>query len=359
MYTKKRLYLLAVTLCVVTLLIFGCATPTPTQAPTQAPTPTPTQTPVELKLAFHATTGNALADSIEWWASEVEKRTNGMVKTKIYYGGSLVGATEMLDAARMGTADLATIINVYFLDAIGLSLYYDPVPFEPTHCVDFVEPSWKLFDEFPEMGQQFLNANQRMVSIMMSSNVDIISKQPMKGIGDFKGKKIRAWGSYLPKWFSAVGAVPVSMPAVDVYDALAKGTVDAAPAGLETIYRYKWQESAKNLLSWGRGAGPYYNLTINLSTWEKLTPNTQQVMLEVGREATLRQAKGMDAEVSTAMEEMKKAGVTFVDFPASDKAQWKSMPACQETMDSWVKTMEDKGLPGRKVMDRFLKLINW
>ena len=63
-----------------------------------------------------------------------------------------------------------------------------------------------------------------------------------------KGKKVRSFGADIPKGFSAVGAVPVTVAPTGVYEALQHGTLDYSFINAGNIQQYKlWERSARTI----------------------------------------------------------------------------------------------------------------
>ena len=65
--------------------------------------------PLALKIASARPNSDVQLKSIEWWASEVEKRTNGEVEFSFFWSGSLTKAGEELEAVRSGPLQFSPV----------------------------------------------------------------------------------------------------------------------------------------------------------------------------------------------------------------------------------------------------------
>src|SRR5690625_5723612 len=58
---------------------------------------------------------------------------------------------------------------------------------------------------------------------MATDSYDVFSREPIRSVEDFKGKKVRINGKSERPFVEALGAVPVSIPVEDIYEAFDKG----------------------------------------------------------------------------------------------------------------------------------------
>jgi len=102
-------------------------------------------------------------------------------------------------------------------------------------------------------------------------------KQPVRGIADLKGRKIRVAGPSQGDFLNALGAQPVAIAFGEVYTALERGTVDCAVTGTGTGNAQKWYEVAGHLYtlvaSWGISG-----YMVNLAWWNKLDPAVRKFL---------------------------------------------------------------------------------
>lgn len=99
------------------------------------------------------------------------------------------------------------------------------------------------------------------------------------GLGDLKGKKIRASGRMTGKLLEALGAESVNVGFGEVPGALQRGVVDCAVTGAGSGYSAGWWEVSTHLLPIPLGGWDPVVTAINLDKWNSLSA-AEQTMLE-------------------------------------------------------------------------------
>jgi TRAP-type C4-dicarboxylate transport system substrate-binding protein len=176
-------------------------------------------------------------------------------------------------------------------------------------------------------------------------------------IADLKGKKARSFGADIPKAFTAIGAVPVTVPPVGVYEALKTGNLDYSFINPGNIQSLKLNEVAKN------HCGPVmaisgHNITISKRTWARLPADIQKIFLEEGK-ATQQAYMNWVTEFETkAVANLRAQGGNVVPISAPELAKWRA--AAPDFLAEWEKATAaatgDAETP-RKVAARWRELI--
>lgn len=155
---------------------------------------------------------------------------------------------------------------------------------------------------------------------------------------------MRCVGSVYPAVLKAAGAVPVTMPSGEAYDALSKGVVQGTLGAPETTNKYKWYETCKN---WTRLANLYgfmisYGLTVNLDVWGKLPADAKKVMVDVGNELTKQYPVWLTEAEKTWQKGFENAGMKFYDLPVAEQEALKAKVA-RTAYENYVKLVEGLG----------------
>lgn len=320
-----------------------------------APKPSLPGNPLVLKVAIYSGPPEANTWTLAnvWIMREVEKRSQGRIKFEYYYNGSLVPAKEVATGLKTGVADLAflnqsyapgklPLMNVTTLPVTG-QYYY-------SSCMALAE-----LTETPELKAEFDMNNIRYLSPLAVSSYGIWSRFPVRTIKDLKGKKIVATGEH-SRVAKAIGAVPVSIVATEIYTALERKTVDGALANPTYAYTYKWPEICAYYyrLLFGTKA---QCVAINKDSWNKVPADIQKLFIDL-REEAAKQAHEIyeGAGERQLAEGVRKGGVTVTEPSKEDVAFLQKM-AKEVVWKDWIEAMDKKGLPGKKVLDDYLKLI--
>jgi TRAP-type transport system periplasmic protein len=327
---------------------------------------TATPQPIELKLATVAPPIGATGEELKWFAGEVEKRTNGAVRIKIAWSGSLAGPKEMPEAIRTGSIDIAHLPWAAFAPSLV------PLHTITDRCAVFRGGKplalWmagvQLHKEFPEFDAEYAANNMKRISYRGQGGMHIESKKPIRTIEDLKGLKIVATGPVNQALLKATGAVPVFMMVDQVLDNMQKGVVDGDMQCAAVSHRFGIYQAAKYFNRFaepalGQDAG--FSNTINLDTWNKLPPNVQKVFLDLCEEYPARYAE-FDRKDAEAAYKVIQASVQVIDVPASETQKWKSLVNLQNFNEDWVKSvMQNTRVPEkrlREILARYMELLD-
>ena len=120
------------------------------------------------------------------------------------------------------------------------------------------------------------------IGIFFNSPIIVLAKQPIRSLNDFKGKKIRVFGTPLQiEPMKALGASPVPMAFGEVIAALQNGTIDGMLAGMPVLTPMKFYDVAKNVTE----IHPSIVTTIqvvNKKWFDGLPADVQAAMLRAG-----------------------------------------------------------------------------
>jgi len=251
-------------------------------------------------------------------AEELTKRTNGAVEVKMFHGGTLGSPTEMVDMIGDGAVDMGNFPNTYVMSRLPLTQFFSIPIVYPNLEINgaLMRAGWikskKLAEDFEK--NNLYPFNFRALPVY-----NIISKKPITKIEDFKGLKIRTFGTVAPKIFQAVGAIPVNIQFHEVYEGLQRGTVDAAFTSTAAGYAYKLQEVAAYIIDINLGADPCYTSFVNLDLYNSWPQNLKDLFKQIVKEAEAlsNQVHKGFGEYATA--EMLKAGVKMHHFEDTEK----------------------------------------
>lgn len=277
----------------------------------------------------------------KWWADEIKARTNGEVEIKMFFGGALGKAQENLALLQQGAVDIAMMSPGYFPAQLPFHAAPNSIPM----ALSRVDQATALMERLmPEVAAFDDEARENGVKTLFFHHLnayELVCKEHIKGVADMNGKKMRTWGKELPRAVEAVGATPVTLFLPEIYEGLSRGTVDCIPFSVDLMVNYKIYEVAKHIHHITIWQGPTNGTWISLKSWEKLTPEQQQIMQEVSLEAMRKDRDVTIAAGEAAIEELKAKGVEFHEFPAEEEAKWRA--ANPDFFADFIADMAEKG----------------
>ena len=361
-----QIIVLTSVLALLSMLAVACGSaddPDPTAAPAATQAPAPTTAPAsdgevfELKYSSPLSPPPFLISEVQkWWADEVARRSNGrIVWTDFYWSGALTKAGETLEAVQVGLADAGMVALPYYPGKLPLGNWTYAVPFGPGDPNLILTAAQRLYEEVPELKQEVEAYNLVFLAPSVIDTYNLTSKEPIVSFEDFDGIKIASIGSYHPKILEGAGATAIAMPVAERYQALQTGVIDAEFLPWDISHAYKYHDFNKHITWVDMGAAMPVGLGVNKDTFESLPPDLQQLMIDVAEEAVDLNASLILERRNAALTEWEELGITRHEMPEEDRAQWAN--ALEDIPGNWIKEMEDKGLPGAKVMVTYIEIL--
>lgn len=277
------------------------------------------------------------------WGKEVEKRTNGRVVVRVYFGGTLLGPDKVYDGVVNGVADAATFSPAFNVGKFPLTEIFEyPLGFTNAQADS------KLLGEFLAKFKPKEFDQVKILYAYTSTPFVLHTNKPVNKVEDLKGLKIRSTGT-TSRVLSALGGTPVALPIGETYDALSRGVIDSTITTIEALKGFKFQEVTKYTTS-----GPALNFTllqiafINKGTWERISKEDQAAIEQINKEYADKTAKLYDTIDASVKEWASKAGHKFITLSPEENAKWAKMVA--PLIDAWVKDKKQKGLPAEEAL---------
>lgn len=281
----------------------------------------------------------------------VEKKSNGRIKFEHYPGGQLGKQVDMIELVKNGVADMAIVGPAYVSGKIPLSNVFDLPGIYPNSRVG---------------AEMFLNLAQGILykeeySKMKIKPVFTMAYNPndlfyntkngnfIKNPADIKGMRFRVPGVSATLGVERIGGAPVSIVPQEMYEAAHRGTVDGCVLAFEALDQYKMQEVLKmattgvNITGW---VGGYF---INEKSFNALPKDLQQIIVDTGRETTIDLGNYVTESNAKYRKQYEASGMKVYELTPAESVEFQK--AFEPVRDAWVKNLEAKKLPARKVLD--------
>jgi TRAP-type C4-dicarboxylate transport system substrate-binding protein len=295
----------------------------------------------------------------------LDKATNGRLKVRHVAGGTLLKPENMLEGLRGGIAQMGSAVVLFFPGQLPISATLAGVTdLDTGNKIDAAGATaitMRLLSEVPEFATEYEKLGLKAIMWVSAPPYGIIGTKPIAKLQDFQGKKIRAFGSALPKLLTAAGAAPVSMAYGEIYTSLQTGVIDGAFSDVNGMTAGKFEEVAKHMITTGPKDGALTAIAaivymVNLEEWKKLPAGVQKTIEKVAKEMTPAAVKIVDESAQTSVKKMEKAGVTFRHLSqAETDALAKKIPNVWEAA---AKTLSDAKLPGDAIVRRYREIAD-
>jgi TRAP-type C4-dicarboxylate transport system substrate-binding protein len=280
--------------------------------------------PIPIKVATLAPEGTAWIKILRAMTIEVEKELEGRVKFTVYGGG--VQGTEKVVVQKMKTGQLqAGALTVVGLSIIAPEIMALNLPMVFSSDDHMAATRVALGDR---LEQKIWDSGYKMINWGGVGGFYLFSKHPIRNPDDLVKGRIWVWNGdpVFNEMALEIGAAPIPLGVPDVLSALNTGQVDTVLMNPFALVSLQWFTQMKYRMSepilFGVGG-----MAIARSTWEKLTPEDQEVFLAVNRKWAMVHKKKSDRDNQRAIQLVDAQGIEVVTPSPSDLAAWKKVSA--------------------------------
>jgi TRAP-type mannitol/chloroaromatic compound transport system substrate-binding protein len=268
----------------------------------------------------------------ETFAKKVTEMSGGKFVVSVHAAGELMPAFGVVDALQNGTVEMAHTAAYYFFgkdDTFALSC---SIPFglnsRQMTAWMYEGNGLKLTREFYK-NYNIMNFPGGNTGAQMGGWY----RKQIKSLADIQGLKFRV-GGFAGKVIERMGGVPQNIPAGEIYQALEKGTLDAA----EWIGPYDDQKLGFNKVApfyhypaWWEG-GPQLEFFINHKAYDALSAENKAIVEAAASFAHTEMQAKYDVKNPTALKQLVAAKTKVLPFPKDimDRAFKESMGLYEE-----------------------------
>ncbi len=221
---------------------------------------------------------DSFIDRFKELAAEITKQTGGQIEVKFHAAGELpYKGPEHLRVTAKGMVEMSEVVgSMGFGDAPPLLL--GDLPYLALN-----EEERKTLRDimWPEIYAALRKQGVEPISWGAYPPRNIVLRDPIKGIEDLKGRKIRTAGGLEAEYVKQWGASPSFVVWAEVYPAAQRGIVDGILTAAVAIETSKLYEVAPHFLKIDGPVAHFY-ITVNQDSWKKLTPELQKTVQSVG-----------------------------------------------------------------------------
>jgi len=284
------------------------------------------------------------------WAEKIGNLTNGKVNIKMFAGGALGKPHTQYTSLKKGVMDVAFIVQSYTPGEFPLTSFIDlPYLFDSGEQASKI--FWKVYekylkDEYKDVIPLWLYTTEPGMFHM--------TKKQVKTLEDLKGLKFHTSSSTSAKAMTELGAVPMMGNIMEWYESMERGVSDGVQVPMNTMPGFRFHEITKyHTMTNFAVAG--FLVAMNKDKFNKLPADVQKVIMDnSGLEMAAISGKTYDKVGEFGIGMAKKAGNEIYYLPDTEQKRWaeKTLPVTEK----WIKDIEEKGLPGKELMEYVLEL---
>lgn len=269
------------------------------------------ENPMVITLAHNLSDTHVTGIAIQEFADKVKELSGGRIEIRIFPNGTLGSETEVMEQLMAGVVDMTKV------SAPSMATYNEGYhTFGLPYLFENEEQFYKVMDS-QDMQDFFLSSEEdgfvTLTYYTSGARSFYTIDKPIRTPEDLKGLKLRVQDmKSQTDMVKTLGGTPVAMALGDVYTALETGIIDGS-------------ENNETAMVLGHGeVCKYFSLdqhsmipdvmVISTSTWNSLTEEDQQILLQAAKESTADHIVAWDKEIDEAVETAKnELGVTFIE----------------------------------------------
>ena len=218
-------------------------------------------------------------DFAQWYPRVVAYDKHGWQEHPLYPAGELpYKGTEYLRTAGRGLVEMAEVVGGFtFGDAPQLVL-----PDLPYVALNEAEQQALVSTMLPVAEAALRAKGVEPIAWGVYPRRQIVMRAPVKGLADFKGKKVRTAGGLEAEYLKLWHAVPSFVVWAEVYPAAQRGIVDGVMTATVAIETAKLYEVAPHFVKID-GPENHFYVSVNQQAFKALPADLQTTVKQVGR----------------------------------------------------------------------------
>lgn len=276
-------------MCVVLALVMvfaltacgSASTPAEPSAPTTGEDGFAAEPYITLRWADHNSDGCETAKSMDVMAEAVYEATQGRVKIEMYHGGVLGSFADSISMVETGICDIVWTSVSMFAGYFPYSEVFQLPMLGYENAQDYTNAWWDLMEEFPEI-YDYEMSDYILWMAHACPAACLGTDTPINSVSDLNGLNIRASAGPSATMATLWKSNPVSMSPADMYLGMQKGVINGYLFDGAGINTWGLAELSETILDFGLSSSMAY-IFINQDSWNKLTAEDQEIIMEVGR----------------------------------------------------------------------------
>lgn len=272
---------------------------------------------------------------------KVNEMGKGKVRIQLLGGPEVIPNTELINAVKAGTIDIAwlsagyTVSNVPAANAIKLSRF---TPWEAREN--------GVYDLWNEIYEKQANAHL-LGKGMPGVKFHLYTVKKINSLKDFKGLSIRVTPSY-KDFVLSLKASPVTMAPGEVYTALERGIIDGYGWIEFGIADWGWEEHTKYVIDPG-----FYQVDtlglINLDKWNSLPDDVKEILTKAAKEVEREMVGHYEELFKQDREKLKEYGIEVIELSEEEAKIYVDM-AYEAVMNEVLRTSPEYGERIKKLL---------
>ncbi len=284
------------------------------------------------------------------WIEAVKGDLGEAITIREFWGGSLGrNPVAQLDLVKNGVLDVAWVTPGY-TPGVFPQIQIAELPYLAENAWEGSIATWRLHDAGLIEGDNGVH----VIGIWTTDIASLQMGAPIDSLDNLRNQRIRTAGAVQASFVQAIGAIPQTLTAIETNEAMQRRTIDGMIQAWTGMRTFRTEELTSAAYEAPVGLIPFL-LIMNRQTWDKLSPEAQQVMMRHGGEALARDAgRAYDRTAADIRLKIKEAAKHTLFVPSAEEnarnfervrdvyEEWiTNTPKGQEVYDLYVATLKE------------------
>ena len=284
----------------------------------------------------------------ETFSKYVAEATDNKFQIQVYAANEIVPGLEAANAVSAGTVEMCHTASYYYWGKDPTFAFGTAVPFGLNSRQ---QNAWMYYGGGLDLMNEFYATHNLIAFPCGNTGAQMGGwfRNEIKSVADMQGVKMRI-GGFGGKVISRIGVVPQQIAGGEIYQALEKGTIDAAewvgPYDDEKLGFYK-VAPYYYYPGWWEG-GAMLHTMVNTAKWAELLPVYQSIVKVACQAANSDMQAKYDARNPGALKKLASAGAKFAPYPQD------VLEACFNAAKETYAEINASNAPFKKIHDAMM-----
>ena len=255
-------------------------------------------------------------------AEEIEKKSEGVIKPKVYHSGVLSGGKGVaeIEMCQQGTIEIHITSTAYLSNLVQKASIVS-LPFLFRDIEQVIGLSKSNSKSLQTIDKELNAKNLHIIAWWPRGFRQLTnSKRPVQEFEDIKGMKLRVMNNplYVDN-MSAMGANPVPMAWGEVYNGLQLKTIDGQENAEDVIYSSRLYEAQKYMTIWDYSTDIEVVL-VNLAWWNRIPEDHRRIIQNVADASVEYQVGLLKKNTEELRQKIEEEGMEIYHLTMEEKA---------------------------------------
>ena len=307
----------------------------------------------DLTMGVLPSPGSLYTEMMEQVPERIARATDG--KVKVTLNDSLVGGTQITASVRDGRVPMSGALHTYLagedprMGIFNLPGLVDNMAEYTYLCQAFwCEDVEKLWEE---------EWNSVVLAEGAWCSQALFSKEPIRTLEDFQGKRLRVHNPQTAALVEAIGGKPAPLPLSEVPPALERGVIDGVFTSTCYGNGQEYWRLAPHVQNWKIGPITGWVVIINKDTWEQI-PEDLRTKIQAEMDALEQEALyDFYSHVNQAVADMKAEGIELWTAPQAEIERVTAPEYADASYQQFYQRAEELGFDGKAYVNKALETL--